>query len=102
MYGICKICHCTETNPCIDPDQGPCWWVNDSHDLCSACEAALKINRNYKAMLKEKKRVINYNKRKIKELNTELKAGAITKCRYEHLCLPHLKAIFNERQLTMF
>jgi len=33
----CRICGCTDTNPCIDKKTGePCHWVED--DLCSSCE----------------------------------------------------------------
>lgn len=37
MYGVCKICGCTEKDPCFHPDWGMCWWVNTTHDLCSHC-----------------------------------------------------------------
>lgn len=37
MYGVCKICGCTENDPCYHPDWGDCWWVDDSHELCSHC-----------------------------------------------------------------
>lgn len=36
-YGICKICGCTDTNACVHPDFGACWWVDDDHELCSHC-----------------------------------------------------------------
>lgn len=38
MKGICKICGCTENNPCIHPEFGPCWWLDeDKQDLCGHC-----------------------------------------------------------------
>ncbi len=37
MYGVCKICGCKENDPCFHPDWGMCWWVDDSHELCSHC-----------------------------------------------------------------
>lgn len=37
MYGVCKICGCTDNDPCENPDYGACWWVDDSHELCSHC-----------------------------------------------------------------
>lgn len=37
MYGVCKICGCTENDPCYNPDHGFCWWVDDNHELCSHC-----------------------------------------------------------------
>lgn len=37
MYGVCKICGCTENDPCYHPDWGMCWWVDDTHELCSHC-----------------------------------------------------------------
>lgn len=34
--GTCRVCGCTETTPCLDPETGePCFWVEP--DLCSAC-----------------------------------------------------------------
>lgn len=35
--GICRICGCTENNPCFHPDLGTCWWADDEHTLCSHC-----------------------------------------------------------------
>ena len=37
MRGVCKKCGCTENDPCFHPDYGCCWWVDDSHELCSHC-----------------------------------------------------------------
>ena len=37
MYGVCKICGCTDNDPCSNPDWGNCWWVDESHELCSHC-----------------------------------------------------------------
>ena len=37
MKGTCKICGCTEYDPCIHPDFGACWWINSDQDLCSHC-----------------------------------------------------------------
>ena len=37
MYGICKICGCSNFNPCYHPEHGYCWWVDDTHELCSHC-----------------------------------------------------------------
>lgn len=31
----CRICGCTENNPCITPPDGPCHWI--ASDICSAC-----------------------------------------------------------------
>lgn len=36
-YGICKVCGCTDHNPCYNPSHGTCWWVDDTHELCSHC-----------------------------------------------------------------
>lgn len=41
MYGVCKICGCTDDNPCFNPICGTCWWVDDSHTLCSHCADAV-------------------------------------------------------------
>ena len=37
MYGVCKICGCTDNDPCYHPDHGMCWWVDENHELCSHC-----------------------------------------------------------------
>ena len=37
MYGVCKVCGCTDNNPCFHPGVGYCWWVDDNHELCSHC-----------------------------------------------------------------
>lgn len=34
--GICRICACSDCDPCEDP--GPCSWVTEAEDLCSACQ----------------------------------------------------------------
>lgn len=36
-YGICKVCGCTDNDPCFHPEHGNCWWVDDTHELCSHC-----------------------------------------------------------------
>ena len=35
--GICKVCGCTDKDPCFNPLHGNCWWVDDTHELCSHC-----------------------------------------------------------------
>lgn len=37
MYGVCKVCGCTDKDPCFNPEVGYCWWVDDSHELCRHC-----------------------------------------------------------------
>ena len=36
--GICRICGCTESNPCYHPEHGTCWWSDNEHTICSHCE----------------------------------------------------------------
>ena len=36
-YGVCKVCGCTDNDPCHNPEYGNCWWVDDTHELCSHC-----------------------------------------------------------------
>lgn len=33
--GVCRVCGCTNENPCYHPDYGTCYWVEPS--LCSHC-----------------------------------------------------------------
>ena len=37
MYGVCKVCGCTDNDPCYHPDWGCCWWADETHELCSHC-----------------------------------------------------------------
>jgi hypothetical protein len=32
----CRQCGCSENDPCVHPQFGPCWWAED--DLCSHCQ----------------------------------------------------------------
>lgn len=36
-YGVCKVCGCTDKDPCYHPEHGMCWWIDDTHELCSHC-----------------------------------------------------------------
>lgn len=38
MYGICKFCGCTDHNACVNERGQACSWINNEHDICSACE----------------------------------------------------------------
>lgn len=42
MEGVCKLCGCTDDNPCVS-EEGPCSWVTS--DLCSACCVVLEGGR---------------------------------------------------------
>ena len=35
--GVCRVCGCTEKDPCFNPVYGYCWWADDTHELCSHC-----------------------------------------------------------------
>ena len=35
--GVCRVCGCSEDNPCFNPKHGYCSWVDDSMTLCSHC-----------------------------------------------------------------
>ena len=35
--GVCRICGCTDDNPCYNPQMGNCWWHDDTHTICSHC-----------------------------------------------------------------
>ena len=36
LSGTCVIYGCTD-NACIHADEGPCWWIDNEHTLCSHC-----------------------------------------------------------------
>jgi hypothetical protein len=42
-YGTCKICGCTDydCSQCVEKTGEPCFWVDDTHTLCSACDETL-------------------------------------------------------------
>lgn len=33
----CRVCHCTESNPCFKSMHGQCYWAEA--DLCSECKS---------------------------------------------------------------
>lgn len=35
--GVCRICGCTDNDPCFHPDYGMCWWADNEHTICSHC-----------------------------------------------------------------
>ena len=35
--GVCRVCGCTEDDPCYNPQYGYCWWSDDEMTLCSHC-----------------------------------------------------------------
>ncbi|MBQ6246168.1 MAG: hypothetical protein IJK04_04830, partial [Kiritimatiellae bacterium] len=35
--GVCRVCGCTEDNPCYHPEHENCSWVDDECTLCSHC-----------------------------------------------------------------
>lgn len=37
MKGLCKVCGCTDLNPCTAFDNWFCYWTNAEEDLCSFC-----------------------------------------------------------------
>lgn len=34
---LCRICACSNHDPCVYPDGGYCWWRAEAEDLCSSC-----------------------------------------------------------------
>lgn len=35
--GVCRVCGCTENDPCFNLLHGYCWWADDDHTICSHC-----------------------------------------------------------------
>lgn len=35
--GVCRVCGCTMSNPCYNPEYGYCWWQDAEETLCSHC-----------------------------------------------------------------
>lgn len=47
MVRTCKICGCTDHNPCFHPRYGFCWWPAFGHDICSHClQMAIATDKN--------------------------------------------------------
>lgn len=44
VSGVCRVCGCTESNPCYHPLYGICWWVDAEHTLCSHCADTVIIH----------------------------------------------------------
>jgi hypothetical protein len=48
--GVCRVCGCTDANPCvIEDDEGnvsPCCWIDLDHSLCSnfRCWASVPLD----------------------------------------------------------
>lgn len=42
-YGVCRVCGCTDNNPCYNPKHGNCWWADEEQTICSHC-AVTSIN----------------------------------------------------------
>lgn len=40
VFGVCRVCACTEDAPCILEGiygDKPCSWANENHTLCTGC-----------------------------------------------------------------
>lgn len=35
--GVCRVCGCTEDDPCHNPNVGNCWWADETQTICSHC-----------------------------------------------------------------
>jgi len=35
--GRCQGCGCSDEQPCLDVDDEPCFWIDETHTLCSRC-----------------------------------------------------------------
>lgn len=51
--GVCRVCGCSEDNPCYHPSYGYCWWVEPS--LCSHCAEVI----NGKAGIKDDPKTVH-------------------------------------------
>lgn len=38
LSGICKVCGCSQYNPCYHPQYGFCWWADRKATICSHCK----------------------------------------------------------------
>jgi hypothetical protein len=45
----CRVCGCTQDHACVDPDHGPCWWIEA--DLCSHCGEPAIVAAAYDRLL---------------------------------------------------
>ena len=45
IHGVCRVCGCTQYNPCHHPIYGTCWWVDKEHTLCSHCAEKVTVRR---------------------------------------------------------
>lgn len=55
IQGICRICGCTDNDPCFNPKVGNCWWVDDTETLCSHCaNSEISVDLNTKHCINTK------------------------------------------------
>lgn len=44
VCGKCRVCGCSELNPCVDESSGlSCTWVDDAHTLCDNIQCLAQI-----------------------------------------------------------
>lgn len=48
-FGTCKLCGCTDNDcsQCIEATGHPCYWIDDTHELCSACDISDEMPDEY-------------------------------------------------------
>ena len=44
LYGRCRVCGCTEHDPCYSPGAGLCSWADNGKTLCSHCADETILN----------------------------------------------------------
>ena len=59
----CRICGCTEDNPCIDENGDTCSWVDGKKDLCSNPECVKKASEDIAGAKKEARKKGRHFKR---------------------------------------
>lgn len=70
-YGTCKKCGCTDKDctQCIEKSGKACFWINESHNLCSVCFEQMQeahthylgiLEMTYQAKNKLQKEVLEY------------------------------------------
>jgi hypothetical protein len=45
--GVCRVCGCTDTDPCELNETQACWWIDEAHTLCSnpRCVAVVPLSQ---------------------------------------------------------
>lgn len=81
MKGECRVCGCTDNEPCIDGATGyTCCWVNREQNLCDFCadlegEALAAFQRGYRERSEDEPLIVPATEYQAQRYIDELRRG---------------------------